>query len=208
MIKTLTRISGINGLEIAFPSHQGEHGTCDFMTATCKKECPSWNAKRDIASLMFFESNSISTICKTLEGELKEKNFNVLSWFIESGDCPERLTYKIAKVVIKLARKGVPQNGFTRNKDFWRHLNNIQGVNICLTVEDQSESERLMREGSVAVPRYDEHRVVIDGLFICGGGLITCGCGSVEQGDEYEEDCSLCQLRKIGCFSNHKKEVA
>lgn len=208
----ITRMSGKSGLEVAFPSHQGTYGTCDFMTKICKKECPSWNTERDKQALLYFEKNISDVICDKLESELKQTSSTVLSWFIESGDCPVRLTAKIISVIKQLAQRGISQNGFTRNKRFWEAFKNDDLVHICLTVENPKKAKLLINEGLIAFPEYDNHRVRINESFACGGGVvITCGCGTVDdEVDEYEEDCSLCEKRKVGCYGIKKemKEVA
>jgi hypothetical protein len=198
----IARQLGRTGLEIAFPSHQGESGTCDFMTETCSKECPAFPTKKEVEVLSYFENNTITDICLELEKELIETKSTIISWFTECGDCPKRLTNKIACIIKQLSLKGIPQNGFTRNKEFWRSLNRLPNIYICLTEEKSSKAKMLMKEGLVAVPNYKTRRVNINEAVMCGGGGITCGEASIkeEDGDEYEEDCSLCAKRQVGCF--------
>ena len=198
----LTMSQGKSGLVIAFPTHQGKYGTCDFMTPKCCKECPDFTTQHEIETLLYFETHTENEICTELVKEIAETKSTILSWFNECGDCPKRLTEKISSIVRHLQSCGIPQNGFTRNREFWVGLNGLNDVHICLTEENNKTARSLMEQGLVAVPNYRTRQVNIGGIYLCGGGtIIRCGEAAViEEDNVYEEDCSLCQKRGVGCY--------
>ncbi len=198
----LSMSQGRYGLVVAFPSHKGEYGTCDFMSEKCSRECPDFVTQREIDTLLYFESHTDGEISMVLVKEMAETKSTILSWFNECGDCPKRLTKKIVSIISYLSDLGISQNGFTRNKEFWESLNGFRNIHICLTEENEKIANSLLKKGLVAVPNYETCQVSIGDVYLCGGGIvITCGEASVIEGDEvYEEDCSLCHKRKSGCY--------
>jgi len=194
MIGTL---DGRTGLEISFPPHGGKWGTCDFMTPTCSKECKMEQTKKDIDSYIFFKNSSVRIIASRLLKEVKSSNSTILSWFVSSGDCPGKLTDKISGVIKIISENGIPQNGFTRNRNFWERANSIDNVVVCLTTEKKIDGLF-----PIAIPDYKTWKVDIikkNQEFLCGGGTVN-RCGGGYFNEIHPEDCSLCHKEKIGCF--------
>lgn len=202
----ITYIHGRYGAEISFPSHQGEHGTCDFMTRVCARECVSPTNKIEIQSYKYFVDHNSKEIADRIHKEMSKIKAKSLSWFCESGDCPAIMTDKISAIMQDLSYTYVQQNGFTRNKKLWEKANDIQNCNVCLTIEDKTLAIELSNEGLTACPDYDIRRVSIyhrGATFVCGYGWVEtlCGSGWAECEEEVqEEDCSLCCENSFGCY--------
>ena len=188
---------------VSFPTGSPPVGTCEFATKICLKECHKRcpNFKHEYNTYKAFCEMEVDELVSMLETDVKECSNQVLTWFAESGDCPTKLTTKIATVMRRLS---MPQNGFTRNKHLWGIAHYIPKVGLVLTEENEKRAIEYAKFGLVGIPNYDEHRVRIlkgDDIWICGGGGV-CGCGTVEyDGDESEEDCGLCYKMSRGCYA-------
>ena len=202
----ITRLFG-TGRAISFPAGKPPIGTCEFATETCLKECADKLKpfKHEIARYELFCNMTPSELIKVITDEIDNSvcsHNKILSWFTESGDCPSDLTDKVLEVMHGLH---VPQNGFTRNRRLWKKSHSIPNVHLGFTVEDESAGIELSKQGLVSVPDYKEERVKIlkhDQIWLCGGGSVTCGCGTVEDsGFDSEEDCGLCHSMTRGCFA-------
>lgn len=201
---TVNKISRVGGTAriISFPLGKPPKGTCDFATQECLVECgdrmpnfePEHEAYRLVCEL------SCTEIVSILEIEVMSAQNKVLAWFPESGDCPAALTDKVFEIMKGLS---IPQNGFTRNKRLWELSHSILNVKMVLTEEDETKVRKYRKKGLVGLPDYYERRVKIfnfETIWMCGGGSIICGCGSVESEDFIsEEDCGVCFKLKRGC---------
>lgn len=197
-------ISGRSAGEIAFPSKQGEHGTCDFMTETCTKQCLLPVHPSQIEAYKCFRENNSMDIGREIDRQAKALKITNIAWFVESGDCPQNLTDRVYSVMTYLSWKGWKQNGFTRNKKLWELCQRLTGMTLCLTVESEEEAKTLLKYGPVSIPDYKTWVVKIytNGYEImCGGGGSTCGSGSVDgEGFSHEEDCGICCITRTGCY--------
>lgn len=205
--------------EVSFPAYSRKvGGTCDFMTALCRKQCVLQTGEWERKALEFFEDNPVHIIVRKILKEINQLNATILSWFIGSGDCPERLTSKLIEIMREISSVEIPQNGFTRNQSFWLNANKIDGnVRIALTVEKDDKdfewwiqrhdirSER-MTDYLIAEPDYRKRIVNIRRF---GMESVFAGCGSgwvktiPKEGkivEEFVEDCSLCLKDKVGCY--------
>lgn len=213
MMTKIVFSTGRSGAEVSFPSHQGKFGTCDFMTPKCAKACMVVTNPVEKAAHQFFVDNEPLIIVSQILAEMEWMNADMMSWFIESGDCPTNLNDKIVEVVGYLSSHKVPQNGFTRNKYFWEKANEADDCRICLTVENKEEAIKLSYTNPTAHPNYNKLSVSIYNAgktMMCGGGWVSpgepstrtiCGSGWVDiQGQIQEEDCSLCCKTNFGCF--------
>ncbi len=206
--------AGKSAAEVSFPAYDGPWGTCDFMTKECRKNCILKSNSMEREAVQFFEEHDARTVARELCAQLEEMGADTLCWFIGSGDCPRRLTAKVAEIVSLISETAFNQNGFTRNKSFWTLCYPLRRkVRLALTVEKSALSKFLLTSerhvgGLIAVPNYNNQTVSIRkiGKHAMAPRLVGCGGGWV---DDFKmksssvtvEDCSLCALAKRGCYA-------
>lgn len=183
------------------PGPRGQGGSCDFMTATCAKECHLKSNRFQKAAFDAFKSDTAYGLFDRIQGEAKAKQ---IEWFV-TGDCPASLTNKVAEIIYLLHGAGFIQSGFTRNVLLWEKVSQSH-CRLALTVEDKEQAHYWSFKGLTAIPQYDSWRseIILNGksIYLCGGGIVICGSGFVEEsGEIYPEDCVLCAENTRGCFA-------
>lgn len=157
---------------------QGNYGSinfpykksCQFATRKCLKECSEQFNNMTWFEKVFaeFKTKSSVELYADIKEELKDNDFNLLTWF-DCGDCPSRLQTKVVDIINQLHNDRVSQLGFTRNEKFWlkvkdlheddRHLTSGPfKTRFMLTVE---RGTVIKKEGYYAVPDYKKQQVCI-----------------------------------------------
>ena len=201
--------------EVAWPAYERKKGgTCDFMTANCKKYCKLTANEIEQASLEFVEDNPVHIVVRQMIKDIIELEATVIAWWLGAGDCPERLTDKVLDIMEELSKAKILQNGFTRNKHLHRMANGINNVRIALTVEKGAKQEfEHSREGMlIAEPDYEkgvvnlyvhkrgESKFKVTGAG-CGGGYVIHRLEKGKPPKAFIEDCSLCLKDGVGCYN-------
>lgn len=226
--KLLYSFSGVAG--IFFPVGKLKNGgTCEFSTEICLDECAAFkNATKDniipyeIKLRIYNEisKNPIGEIISQILTELDDLKTNILYWFA-SGDCPKKLTKKLAMLIIKLSKEHVIiQQGFTRNKELWRRVRKEEDVRLCLTVENGKIKNEDKAEGALfAIPDYSTGGVKILGYnyyisnprfeYQCPGLYQKPYKNPIHTGYESKKlklgnSCKICYEKKIGCHTELK----
>lgn len=192
--------------EIYFPPKNTVSGTCDFATKYCLDECKLTTNANIERVLYYIENYPVEVIVRKIINELVDERNKILYWFA-SGDCPERLTDKIIKIIKRLNGLGVIQVGFTRNRRLWNAFLTFSGIRIALTIEDNEEARSFSKRGLVSSPDYETWRTRIyynrhlTGL--CGGGwfvLEETAANERHLSNAEPNDCSICHEKNSGCF--------
>jgi len=193
---------------IYFPiGKPSDGGTCAFATKKCMEYCPSGMVTNDIErhALRFFFDNTDSEIISRLHREFREVLKNpraerMLQWWTW-GDCLPELTDKISAVIIGLHSRGVPQYGFTRNRDLWESVPDYDSLHIGLTIDDMDEAKNLsVTSGKMtACPDFSAGyaQMIFDGKIrarCSGWWCIT------ERGETRNSDCTQCLAAGEGCY--------
>lgn len=196
---------------IYFPPGLPERGgSCTFASMKCLVNCLSYLTQNSITTdtINAFKVFGAEKLISILWEQIKAQPEKLMEWFCW-GDCPPELTDKVCKVIAGLAKKGVVQCGFTRNKKLWKAALKIPNVRIGITIEDFDDVAEYAKKGLVAHPKYDSGETE---LFYntteepAAGG--TCGSQfmmDVATGVIYEADCLTCYKSKRGCFTDFKK---
>ena len=209
--------------EVSWPAYSRKvGGTCDFMTKNCSKYCILTANKAKQSSFEFFEDNEPHIIVRELLKQRIKIKAEVICWWVGSGDCPKRMTSKMLRIVKELSQSNVPQNGFTRNLDFWKKANTFKNVRIALTVEKQDfkawaavhEYDLKAWKGFlISEPNYKIDRSSIYKLGLrethhgggsCGGGWVDYVVTKGKPPESFVEDCSLCLRNSVGCYDLKK----
>lgn len=204
------------------PGRPKNGGTCEFATDKCLDRCPSDVNPNALEKAVYteFVTKPAVELVQRIHMELLDLNKLVLQWF-GWGDCPNKLTEKVAWIILKLKGEGVIQCGFTRNKALWRKLASDRSIRIGLTVENKQDVLDYCEIGLVSVPDYKrgtvqlysgvqrieigtEERVVAHRGPHCGDRWMTTENVPIHEAKAHqirEADCSKCAASSMGCFS-------
>lgn len=127
---------------IFFPAGLPKHGgSCHFTTKTCLGKCWATDPNTlEKAILKEFRTVPADELANRIHMELLDIGTLFLQWFAY-GDCPPKLTEKIAWIIEYLKAKNVTQLGFTRNKKLWKKVRGL--IPMALTVENEQEAKDL-----------------------------------------------------------------
>lgn len=187
--------------------HPKDGGTCAFATDRCMQYCPSGLVINNIerAVLKFFQDNDAKTITKQLHSEFCElqKNTRVehlLQWWTW-GDCLPELTEKVAQIIVDLNSMGIPQYGFTRNRQLWKTVPNYNSLHLGLTVDGLHEAFQLSLESGKMTACPDFESGYAQMIF---SGKVRARCSGwwciTEQGETRNSDCTQCLAAGEGCY--------
>lgn len=208
---------------IFFPAGKPPKGSCEFATKICLERCPSDVTPNALEQWIYeqFKTIPADELVRRIHMELLDRNKLFLQWF-PWGDCPKKMTEKVAWIMKQLKEERVVQCGFTRNEALWEKVR----FKICmgLTVEDKEKvlgycerSEALIgwpdyETGKVHLYRSFE-KVKVGTVKKQGAYLGSCG-GTWHEDYKYEEailekqpnhifeaSCDLCAKHKRGCFA-------
>lgn len=176
-------------------------GTCAFATRKCVEHCPSKSVvtEHEERVLKYFKETPVTEIVERCLRELKEYfEDNHIGWFAW-GDCLPELTEKTFEVITELHKRGINQNGFTRNKALWEKvpcLNNLRFALTCDTVED---AEFYSKEKVVCFPEVStaRARVYYKGKLRAKCSGYWCFWDDLKA---READCAICLQNSKGCF--------
>jgi len=176
-------------------------GSCEYLTEECLKYCPSHEInEHETRALQYFEENDAHDIIDRIIKELCQESIMHLYWF-SWGDCPETLTYKITKVMFGLLRKGVLQNGFTKNPHLWKTIPFDDRLRIGYHVDTYNEIIKLSTDKNIiCLPDVDVGKAE---LYFKGEKIARCcgiWCEWVKEKTIRIADCQECYIYKKGCF--------
>ncbi len=182
-------------------------GTCAFATDKCMQYCPSGMVINDIERnvLKYFKEKPAKTITEKLHKEFCDLLVNpraerMLQWWTW-GDCLPELTKKVAKIIIALYDKGIPQYGFTRNRKLWELIPNQTSLHIGLTIDNMDEALKLSVESGKMTACPDFEAGYAQMIF---SGKIRSRCSGwwciTESGETRNSDCTQCLAAGEGCY--------
>lgn len=186
---------------IFFPvGHPEEGGSCDFLTHHCKEYCPGREQnEHERRALLFFRSNNINIITERILDEISMYAIMHLYWW-PWGDCPRDMTEKIAKIMLRLNKTGLLQNGFTRNRKLWQKIPADNRLRIGYHAETIEEAKSLSKKKITCCPDVGKGK----GILYHNGNKIArcCGiwCEWLTLAETRIADCQECYLYGQGCF--------
>lgn len=187
----------------------GSEFSCEFSTTKCAKECDLVPNIQEHYTIKAFEDKNSDVLIDEIRKEISKERYQHLYWF-SAGDCPQRLTKKVARVMKGLS-KHLNQNGFTRNKELWESAIDLENTRLVYSTDSEEIAKKLSKRGLTGFPKYgtSEVRIYIDEAvrWSCGGGTMGgCGYGiSYEEGYQFQEvfpeECPQCEANNRGCFT-------
>jgi len=192
---------------IIFPVGLPEDGgTCAYLTEHCLLYCPTQETnKHERRAYKFFEDNSATTIINKILEDMCDYNLMHLYWW-PWGDCLPEIADKISDIMLKLSAIGILQNGYTRNKSFWRNINfpQIDNLRIGLHADTVEEAKKLSINKIICCPDVTVNKAELyfnqRKVARCCG--IWCDWLSLDEtkNETRAADCQECFVFKQGCF--------
>jgi hypothetical protein len=185
-------------------------GTCQFASKKCLGWCLCQTNPNVIEKEVYkyFKDNTARDVAEKILMELIDRNKLFLQWFAW-GDCPKKLTHKVAWIIKELHNEKVTQCGFTRNRELWERVveidDNSDNLVFAYTVENIKDVREHCEWGLVAYPNYDEGKTYL--YYGIGTGELKGGSCSgywYEHPNElrpYEASCDECAKAMRGCFT-------
>jgi len=209
-IKNMKLLVPLHGVAaIFFPVGEiDKGGTCEFATKECLEMCAAFKNATDeniigyehkLKVFEFITKVSLFLVCNQIVEDLSQMNPKLLYWFA-SGDCMEKYVNRISAIMEHLSLEGIIQCGFTRNKKLWKRTQEIQNVNIALTMEKLEDiSKTGIISGLISIPDYKTGKINLYTNSILRG---SCG-GYNTKLDEvvHKDNCKECYKMKKGCFT-------
>jgi len=181
-------------------------GTCFAATEQCMEYCPSGMEinEHERFALQFFKKNNSDTIAARMIrdfGYLANRPYNakMIQWFVW-GDCLPELTEKVAMVILYLRDEGIPQYGFTRNKELWTAVPKEDRLSIGLTIENLVKAKAYSAKTQKMIAHPDFKTGYAEMLF---DGKVKTRCNGWWCKTETEtrnSDCTRCLIHSEGCY--------
>jgi hypothetical protein len=205
-MKLLIPLNGVPA--IFFPVGEiDKGGTCEFATKKCLEMCSAFRNATDeniigyepkLKIFKFIIKMPLFLVCHQIMEDLNQMNSKLLYWFA-SGDCMKKHIDRISTIMKHLSLEEIIQCGFTRNKTLWKRTQQIQNINIALTMEFKDVSKIGFTSGLISVPDYKTGKIKLYMNNVFQG---SCGGYRTELKEAIQEnDCNKCYEMKKGCFT-------
>jgi len=187
---------------IFFPVGLPENGgSCAYLTDYCLEYCPAHEINRhEVRALNYFKDNEVVTIVDRIIDEMCSECLTHLYWW-PWGDCLPELTDKIFLIMIALRRRGILQNGYTRNIDLWDKVPFYDNLRIGFHVDTIEEVMEISTNTNVVCcPEVDKGKAVL--YYDKKPVARCCGiwCEWLTTDEVRSADCQECYLYGQGCF--------
>ena len=193
---------------IFFPTGLPEdNGSCAYLTEYCLKYCPVYETNRhEVRALNYFKENGVETIVNRIIDEVGLECLTHLYWW-PWGDCLPELTDKITAIMLVLLKKGMLQNGFTKNFQLWKNIPFDNRLRIGFHVDTIEEVMELSTNRNVVCcPEVDKGKAVL--YYDKEPVARCCGiwCEWMPTDEVRQADCQECYLHGQGCFIGRSYE--
>lgn len=203
-MKVDNRIVFMDGMfpAIFFPIGLPEKGgSCAYLTDHCLEYCPAHEVnKHEVRALNYFKESDALSIANRIIDEMCLECLTHLYWW-PWGDCLPELTDKITEVMFELSKRGILQNGFTRNPALWKNIPFSNELRIGFHVDTLEEIEEMSTDKNVlCCPDITVNKAEL--YFNKEKVARCCGiwCDWLTKNETRMADCQECYLYGQGCF--------